>query len=237
MAKIRYIIIVIVLVCMSATSQDSKLNEGDVLAKTSRAERLLLRKGAKAYQDKRYSDAVTELTKALEVSPSSQVAKYNLATALLKQVKPGKVDTSDPQNPLLRATEFLQDVASDIQNKALSSKAAFDLGNIAYNTEQYEQAISLYKQALRLNPNDVQARYNLRMTQLKNRKNQTKQKDRQDQPKPQPQPQNQKKQQSDLSEQSAEQILNAATNAEQQAMGKMDRVNARLNKTQQKIGW
>ena len=63
--------------------------------------------------------------------------------------------------------------------------SCYDLGNIMGNVEQWQQAIDLYKQALRLNPDDDEARYNLRYAQLKLQEQQNNQNQNQDQNKDQ----------------------------------------------------
>ena len=58
-------------------------------------------------------------------------------------------------------------VAQNSKSADLRSKAFYNLGNLAYVNEQYDQSIELYKNALRQNPEDDEARDNLRLAQLK----------------------------------------------------------------------
>jgi tetratricopeptide (TPR) repeat protein len=44
---------------------------------------------------------------------------------------------------------------------ALASAAWYNLGNALYRRQQLEQSLEAYKQALRVNPNDADAKYNL----------------------------------------------------------------------------
>ncbi len=130
----------------------------------------------------------------------------------------------------------------------LASMANYNLGNVAFNSEDYKQALGYYKQALRLNPNDDNARRNLRITQLKiqdqddnqdqnqdkdqNQQNQDKDQDKQDKQDQQQDQQDQQKQDQqnnqqqqpkpqDINQQTADQILKAMENKENQTRARV----------------
>ncbi len=150
--------------------------------KMTKQERVCLRNGNKLYEQKRYAEAEVEYKKALQANPNSEKAQFNLATAYMRQ---GSVTAQqdDKNNPMNQAEGILTNLAKGAQDKQLRGKAAYDLGNIAYGRQQYDQAVECYKQALRCNPNDEQARHNLRLAQLKKQqqdKNKDKNKDNQD---------------------------------------------------------
>ena len=134
--------------------------------KMTKQERVCLRNGNKLYEKKRYAEAEVEYRKALQANPSSEKAQFNLATALMRQ---GSVTAQqdDDKNPMKQAEGLLANLAKGAQDKQLRGKASYDLGNIAYGRQQYDQAVEFYKQALRCNPDDDQARHNLRLAQLK----------------------------------------------------------------------
>ena len=134
--------------------------------KMTKQERVCLRNGNKLYEKKRYAEAEVEYRKALQANPSSEKAQFNLATALMRQ---GSVTSqeNDDKNPMKQAEGMLTNLAKGAQDKQLRGKASYDLGNIAYGRQQYDQAVEFYKHALRCNPNDDQARQNLRLAQLK----------------------------------------------------------------------
>ena len=134
--------------------------------KMTKQERVCLRNGNKLYEKKRYAEAEVEYRKALQANPSSEKAQFNLATALMRQ---GSVTSQedDDKNPMKQAEGILTNLAKGAQDKQLRGKASYDLGNIAYGRHQYDQAVELYKHALRCNPDDEQARHNLRLAQLK----------------------------------------------------------------------
>ncbi|UKI44515.1 MAG: tetratricopeptide repeat protein [Porphyromonadaceae bacterium] len=82
---------------------------------------------------------------------------------------------------LQHAVEILKSLVESSTEPAVVSVAAYDLGNISYKQQDYGQAIECYKEALRKNPKYDDARYNLRMAQLKQKdknKNQNKNQDK-----------------------------------------------------------
>ena len=174
---------------------------------TVKKERNHIRAGNNLFHKKRYAEAEVEYRKALQVAPQSAVAQFNLATSLLMQGG-GAAGQDDKNNPVKQAADMLTDLAKHAPTKSLRSKANYDLGNLAYSSQQYAQAVELYKQALREDPSDDQARYNLRLAQLK-LKDQQKQQQNQDQQK-----QQQQQQQGGMSQQNAEQVLKTMQNQE-----------------------
>ena len=146
--------------------------------KMTKQERVCLRNGNKLYEKKRYAEAEVEYRKALQANPASEKAQFNLATALMRQ---GSVTSqeNDDKNPMKQAEGLLTNLAKGAQDKRLRGKACYDLGNIAYGRQQYDQAVEFYKHALRCNPDDEQARHNLRLAQLK-KQEQDKNKDNKD---------------------------------------------------------
>lgn len=141
------------------------------------------------------------------------------------------------------------------KNPSLASKANYNLGNVAFSEEDYKSALNYYKQSLRLNPDDDAARRNLRITQLKiqeqenednnqdNQDNQDQDQDNQDNQDNQDQndqndqneqnPDNQQNQNQDqqqpkeqeINQQTAEQIMNAMENKENQTRARIGNTN------------
>lgn len=152
----------------------------------TKQERNFIVEGNKLYSQKRYAEAETMYKKALTVSPTSEVARFNLASALIRQS--GSADPNSGNTPLSDAISLLTELEKTAQMAAIVEKAAYDLGNISFNAQQYQQAIEHYKNALRKNPDNDKARENLRLAQKKleeQQQNQDKQnqdkKDKQDQ--------------------------------------------------------
>ena len=228
--------------------------------KTVKKERVHLRKGNKLYKEKRYAEAEVEFRKATQANPGSPIAAFNLATALLKQDN-GAAKSDDPKSPANEAKTQLENIIKTCPNRELTSKAFYNLGNIAFNREDWDQAIENYKNALRRNPADDEARDNLRLAQLKkqqsqNDKNQNKDqnkdqqnqdkdknKDKQDQ-KDQQQQQNQnqnqdqqqkqQQQQQGMSQQNVEQVLKTMQDKEQETQRKVNASQAEKKKAERR---
>jgi len=212
-------------------------------AKSVRKERNFIREGNKLYDSGKYRDAIRLYEQALQANPTSVVGRFNLG---LSQIRIGNVaDTTKASQDMLRkGVENMQASAElGARNPRIASFANYNLGNLAFNKQDYASAIQSYKQALRLNPEDNNARRNLRIAQLKkqeqdkNKKDKDKDKQNQDKDKKdqdkkdqnqnqnQNQDQNQdqnkdqqppKPKEQDMSDQTANQILQAMENKEQQ---------------------
>jgi len=114
--------------------------------------------GNNFYRQQQYDKAESEYRKALESSPGDRIAKFNLANALIRQ------DKRDDANKLL--------VELNVQeNKAdLRSKATYNQGVMLTQQKKLEESIESYKETLRLNPNDQEARENLQKALLELKK-------------------------------------------------------------------
>lgn len=222
--------------------------DSDSDIKSVRKERNYIRNGNRLYDDGKYRDAVKCYEQALEINPSSAVGRFNLG---LSQIRIGNVaDTTKASQEILRkGIENLQACAAiGARHVKVASLANYNLGNIAFNKQDYASAIQSYKQALRLNPDDGNARRNLRIAQLKkqeqdqnkqnqDKKDQNKDQDKQDQKQDQNKNQNKqdqnnqdkdkqnppKQDEQDMSSQTADRILQAMENKEQQTRQKVMR--------------
>ena len=209
MKLISKILVTITLLAVCAMPAAASGDAGEI--KTVKKERNFIRSGNKLYKAKRYAEAEVEYRKALQVAPQSAIAQFNLATALMRQGSAtAKGESKD--NPMNEAQQILENIVKTTTSRDLRGKASYDLGNIAYAQQQWQQAIEHYKNALRCNPDDDHARDNLRLAQLKkqqdqqnkNNKNQNKNqnqdqkdKDKQNQDKQNQDKQNQDKQNQD----------------------------------------
>ncbi len=264
----KYSTIYIVLSVMSLTwlCTCSSHNDGNKPAESTKAERNFIVEGNEQYAQGNYTEAEAAYRKALTENPNSAMAQFNLASALLRQdpkmgknapapVQPQQTDTTQQEQmseQLQHAVEILKNLVESSTEPAVVSVAAYDLGNISYKQQDYGQAIECYKEALRKNPKYDDARYNLRMAQLKQKdknkdknkdqnkdKNKDKQnKDKKDQNKDQDknqdkqnqQQQQQQQQKGGMSQQNMEQILRTMQNKENATQ---QRVNAARAKQQQ----
>lgn len=184
----RNVIILILALFLSSTAVSfTSCNKDEVQTNESnKDERNHIRKGNSLYEDGNYADAEVEYGKALEANPNSAKAAYNMALSIIRQVPPG-----DTTGVIVRADSLLSFAAQVTPDKNLKSMAFYNRGNIAYALQNYAGAIECYKQALRFVPNDEDARYNLRMAQLKLKDQQQQQDKNQDQNQDQNKDQNQ----------------------------------------------
>lgn len=203
---------------------------GYAAAQTSTAitkeERNAVRKGNSYYEQGNFAKALENYEVALKLNPGSNVAAYDKALALLNMAP--DVPKDSVNRPRQEAMELFERVGNSClhTDSTLAEKAFYNLGNMAYNDEDYARSIERYKQALRINPDNNRTRQNLRMAQLKQKEQQNQDKqdqdkqdqDKQDQQQQQQQEQEQQQQQQQQQQQpmtqSAEQILQAMQNKE-----------------------
>lgn len=173
-------------------------------AQAQQQDNAAIKEGNQQYRKEQYEEAETSYKKAISNNDKSTTAKYNLSNALIKQKKYDEADT----------TLAALDVA---ENKSeLRSKASYNRGVAFTQQKKLEQSIEAYKQALRLNPNDKEARENLQKALLELKKKQPqkkeeKKKDQQQNQKQQPKPkisQKQAQEQLKLLEQKEKDIQN-----------------------------
>ena len=124
----------------------------------SKTERRMLRTGNEDYEKEKYTEAEVNYRRALDADPSSKMAAYNIGNALFRQ---GKYDEAARQYGDLTDKERPDD------GKVESAGNWYNLGNSLYMQGKYAESIEAYKTSLRRNPDDHEARYNLRMAQLK----------------------------------------------------------------------
>ena len=175
-----------------------------------------IREGNEYYDKGNFAKALESYEVALQLDPSSQIATYNKALALLNMA--GEDTKGSENDPRQQAAQLLEQVgnACMASDSTLAEKAFYNLGNMAYNDQDYGKSIERYKQALRINPDNNRTRQNLRLAQLKKQEqDQNKDKDKQDQQQQQQQEQQQQQQQQQQPmTQNAEQILQAMQNKE-----------------------
>jgi len=157
--------------------------------------------GNQHYKNEQYEQAEINFRKALEVDPQNSTAQYNLANALYKQ---GKYE---------EAARINGSLAKATQNKELKASAYYNQGVANSKNNKLEASIESYKNALKLNPSDQQARENLQKALLQ----QKKQKQQQDK---------QKQQSSNMSQKQADQKLRQLQQRERALQQKMNQKNS-----------
>lgn len=194
---------------------------------SAQTDRQYIREGNKQFRVGQYDKAEVSYRKAVEKNPKNPQAAYNLGNALMAQKK----DSSAVQ-------QFEQ--ATRIETNPLRKAAAYhNMGVICQTHKMYGEAIEAYKNALRLNPNDNETRYNLVLCQRQKKKQdqnqQQNQNNKDDQKKDNQKKDDQKDQNKDkkddkqqqqqqkpqMSKDNAEQLLNAAIQNEKMTQDKM----------------
>ena len=163
----------------------------------SRDCRNLIVEGNRLFKQERWSEAEVKYQKALQADPTSQVAQFNLASTLVRQ---GRLsDLQDPNSSMSRACNTFRSMIANPESSTVRpdiiEKSFYNLGNVAYEQQNYSDAIEMYKGALRINPNNDKARENLRLAQLKLQ--QQKKNDNQDENKEEKKEQQEKQQNED----------------------------------------
>lgn len=241
MKKIIYILLAIGLA--TGTAACSKGDEGET---STRTERRAIKSGNKLYKGGKFTEAATEYRKAIQDNPSSAEAAYNIG---LTEVRRGQTAQSDSLRSQFAqaAVKSFGNVAQRAQEKPmLASRSDYNIGNMAFGGEDYAQAIAMYKEALRLNPKDDAARLNLRIAQKKLQQQQDQnqdqnqdkdkdqdkqdQQDQKDQQNQQNQDQQQDQQQQppkeqEINPQTADQILKAMENKENEIRARVMKSN------------
>ncbi len=156
----KYFILIFILF----TSLTAIANDNEVKDTSTKKERNFIKDGNELYRNERYAEAEVAYRKALEQNPSSEIASYNLASSLIKQS--GNADPNNGKNPMNEASNLLKGLTTS-NNVNIVENAYYDLGNMAFNNQQYQESIEMYKNALRRNPDNDKTRQNLRLAQLK----------------------------------------------------------------------
>ncbi len=174
-------------------------------------------KGNDAYKKKQYNEAAGAYQKALKKSPDA-TAYYNLGNALYKTDK------------LDDALKSYDNTVQNSKSYSLKENAYYNGGVVLQKQNKLPECIKAYKNALKIDPNDEEARQNLEraMQQLKqqqkqdqkdkkqNKKDQQKQ-DQQKKNEPKPQP-------SKISKQDAEEKLKSLLEHEKDLQDKLHKV-------------
>lgn len=128
---------------MDLMKQDGQLNKRKADEK--------MKKAAEAYQQ-----AEINYRKAMQTTPSYDKANYNLGNSLYRQERYEEA-----------ANSYAKVANNKSSSKDLRGKAFHNYGNSLLKQEKYQESIEAYKNALKLNPKDMDSKYNLEYARKK----------------------------------------------------------------------
>ncbi len=107
-------------------------------------------KGNEHFKEGAFEEAVAEYDRAQVDEPDAAQPYYNEANVynLMRQ----------PEEVLSQTEQAIKTAEPD-----LASNAWYNLGNVYFDVEQWPQSVEAYQDALRLNPNDSDAKHNLEL--------------------------------------------------------------------------
>lgn len=140
-ALVRYVAAaLLLLVCGEVSAQQMK-------------ERGLVRSGNREFKREQFEKSVDSYQRALQHDSTCFEAKYDLASALYRTERYEK------------AEKTLQAIVGDSTRTELErGEVAYNLGNAQFAQKKYKEALSSYRQAMRCNPTDEDAKFNYAFT-------------------------------------------------------------------------
>ena len=195
-AIIKYLAIVVLLfVCGEVSAQQMK-------------ERGLVRRGNREFRREHFEKSVDSYQRALQHDSTCFEAKYDLASALYRTERYDKAEKT-----------LLSIVSDSTRTEKERGEVAYNLGNTQFAQQKYKEALSSYRQAMRCNPNDEDAKFNYAFTKrLIQQQEQQQQQQNQDQNQDQNKD-NQQDNQNQQNEQNQQQPKNQEGKDEQQEGG------------------
>ena len=204
------------------------------------AQKADLRRGNRQFKKQEYAKADISYRKGLMQDTSSVAAHYNLAGNLYRQ---RNFDEAAAQLDASQLTAGDTEFAADYY---------YNRGDVAISQEDWQTAVNMFKESLRRNPGDMDAKENYiyARNKLIEQQNQDDQQDQQQdqnqqqqdqedqnqdqQQQPPKQDKKEQQQQPELSPQQAQQLLQAIQEKEKQTQEKVDEKKAEAQKSRQK---
>ena len=177
----------------------------------------LLRKGNMLYKQKEFDKSLSEYQKAIAVTPDNPVAQYNFGNVLFR-----KQQYAEAELAYSKAVEHASE-------KARRENAFYNKGVSLSKQKKLEESIVAYKNALKLDPKDEDARVNLQkaLLELKKKNEAAESKSPKKQQQKQQQKQQPRQNQSKLNKKQVEQLLKALRQREQEVQQKMQQNKTR----------
>ena len=108
-------------------------------------------KGNRYYKKGQVGKAKSAYSEALKADPASHPIAFNLGNTYYKE------------EAYSRSADLYQKATHGEKDPSLKAKALYNLGNSMARRRESEKAIEFYKESLRINPKDRDAKYNLEM--------------------------------------------------------------------------
>ncbi|MCB9047600.1 MAG: tetratricopeptide repeat protein [Chitinophagales bacterium] len=108
-----------------------------------------VREGNKLYKEQKYKEATAEYQKAIQKQPNYIPGLFNLGNAQYKQKE------------FEASRKIYEGTAKTAKEKDEQAAANYNIGNTYLEEKKYKEAVEAYKEALRKDPQDEQAKYNL----------------------------------------------------------------------------
>ena len=234
--KLRYVIIVLMALFTASASMAQAPHVKEVRRYVKRGNRMM----HSGQRDK----AFEQYKKAFQADSTNVLVNYNLGTSMFPDE--WKIMQTDGKRDSVMAQLFLRSADEHAQDNPLRRSMSYhnlgvmhqiranQSGDDQQKYQQLKQAIECYKQALRNNPRDDEARYNLVLCQRQlpegsgegqqdqNGDQQQKQEKEQQQQQQQQQQQEQQPPQQEQNQEWIEQMLNAAEQREKQVRRRID---------------
>ena len=119
---------------------------------SAQSERRFIRSGNRSYRSGDYDKAGEYYMKALDKDKASTEAISNMGNVLYRQEN------------FEGAEQIFSRMAQSEADTSLRSADYYNLGNALFKERRFEEALEAYKEALRLEPGDVDAKFNLAYT-------------------------------------------------------------------------
>lgn len=174
------------------------------------------RQGNRDYEEKNFEDSEMLYRRAVDADPSFNKAIFNLGDALYKQDK------------YEEALDHFRQLSEQEVNREMLAGSYYNMGNSLLKSGKIEESIEAYKNALRNDPSNMKAKYNLAYAQdlLEQQEDQQQQDDRQQdqdqQQDEQSRDENEDQQQKDDQEQDQNQQQQQNHDEQQQQMSRED---------------
>jgi Ca-activated chloride channel homolog len=218
----------------------------------AQSDKKYIRKGNREYGKNKYSDSEISYRKAIDANKQSPDAVFNVGDALFRQKK------------FEEAGKQFAESTNQNEDKLKKSAGFYNMGNSLFEAKKYPESIEAYKNSLKLNPANKEAKYNLGYAQdlLKKQQEQQKQqqqqnnkqdknqdKNKQDQQKDQDknkdkqndqnknQDQKQQQQKQEISKEDAQRLLNSIANDEKNVQEKVKLAKAAKAKVRTVKNW